>query len=202
MHHPDSGTAVGSDHFVVVLDVDEDTVRFHDPHGHPFATLSVDEFLATWRADTIGYATEPYAMRAGFQRTDVVDVRDALRRSLPAAVRWLDGCGGVGAAADWLGGAAAIERLAERVEAGLDDQIRGHLVYFAIRVGARRLADTSHWLADLGHHAAAGVADRQAQLVGGLQYDLVNGDSRAAAAALRRLAPTYQELSAALTAVM
>ena len=36
---PDSGTAIGSDHYVVVTGVENDVVRFHDPHGHPYATL-------------------------------------------------------------------------------------------------------------------------------------------------------------------
>jgi hypothetical protein len=66
LHHPDSGTAIGSDHYVVVTGVEDGIVRFHDPHGHPYATLPADDFIAAWRADSIGYATEPFTARAGF----------------------------------------------------------------------------------------------------------------------------------------
>ena len=39
LHQPGSGRAIGADHFVVVTEVTADTVCFHDPHGHPHATL-------------------------------------------------------------------------------------------------------------------------------------------------------------------
>lgn len=71
-------------------------------------------------------------------------------------------------------------------------------MHFAVRVGARRCADSAAWLSRLGHTAAAGVAERQARLVGGLQHPLVRGDRATAAGLLRRLAPTYGELDAAL----
>ena len=91
LHHPDSGTAIGSDHYVVVTGVEDGIVRFHDPHGHPYATLPADDFIAAWRADSIGYATEPFTARAGFQRVRDVDPATALRRALPMAARWLAG---------------------------------------------------------------------------------------------------------------
>jgi hypothetical protein len=73
-----------------------------------------------------------------------------------------------------------------------------HLVYFAIKVGARRLTDTATALSGIGHDQAAAVATRQARLVGSLQYDIVTRASESAAETLRRLAPTYDELAAAL----
>src|SRR5579862_2544282 len=108
LHRPDSGTAIGSDHYVVVTGVADGAVRFHDPDGHPYATLPADDFLTAWRADSIGYATEPFTARAGFERVRDVDPAAALRRALPAAARWL------------AGGAAGVGRLAELVEAGLE----------------------------------------------------------------------------------
>jgi len=69
-----------------------------------------------------------------------------------------------------LGGAAAIERLAEITEAGLQPWQHEYLVYFAIRVGARRLANAAACLASISPDQAAGIADEQAQLVGALQY--------------------------------
>ncbi len=91
LHHPGSGIAIGSDHYMVVTGVEKGLVRFHDPHGHPYATLPVGDFIAAWRADSIGYATEPFTARAAFQRVRDVDAATALRRALPMAARWLAG---------------------------------------------------------------------------------------------------------------
>jgi hypothetical protein len=187
---PGMGTPIGSDHFVVVLTVDDATVTLHDPHGHPYATLPLDAFVASWRAETVPYPSTPFTMRAGFHRVRDVDVEAAVRGSLPAAVRWLDASPDAG---------DTVERIAGLVAAGLDAQTHGHLVHFAVRVGARRLADASAWLGGIGYDTAAEIADAQARLLGGVQYDLVAGDQLAAAAALRKLAPTYTHLRAALT---
>jgi len=187
-HIPGMGTPIGADHFVTVIRVDEAMVTFHDPHGHPYATLPIDAFVAAWRAETVPYPSAPFTMRAGFHRTRGVEVTAALRRSLPDAVRWLAASGP----------GESVERLAGLVAAGLDDRTHGHLVHFAVQVGARRLADASMWLGTIGHDSAAEITDKQARLLGALQYDLVSGDRSAAAGALLALAPTYAQLRAVL----
>ena len=97
-----------------------------------------------------------------------------------------------------LGNGEAAEGLAGLVEAGCRDGLRGHLIYFAVRAGARRLADAADCLARVGYVDAAQIADRQARLIGSMQYPLVVGDDVAAAAALHSLAPTYEALRGAL----
>ncbi|WP_151484146.1 hypothetical protein [Streptomyces albicerus] len=195
LHQPWSpGIASGGDHWVVVLDVDDHRVLFHDPDGFPFATLPVDAFVAAWRAQLVDCAG-PFTMRGDFRRTDEVDVRTALRRSLPAALRRLTGPSPTGSS-------VAVERLATAVEAGLDDRTRGHLTGFAVRVGARRRADASRWLGELGASGAAAVTDHQARLLGRLQYDLVTGDTPSAAAGLRQLAGTYDALRTELASAV
>lgn len=191
-HHPGSGKVLDSDHFMVVTGVTDGVVHFHDPHGFPFATLSVDEFTAAWESVTFEYPAEPFTMRSGFRRVREVAVADALRASLPTARRLLTPVGE--------NPADAVERFAGLVAAGLTARHTGHLVHFAVRVGARRLADAAAWLARLGHAAAAAVAERQARLVGGLQHPLVREDRDAVTALLTHLAPTYAELDAALAA--
>jgi hypothetical protein len=191
-HHPGAGTAIGSDHFLVVTAVTDGVVQFHDPHGHPFATLPVEDFTAAWESVSFEYAAEPFTMWTRFRRIRPVPVLDAMRAALPVARRWLAPAGE--------SPAAAVERFAGLVAAGPTPGQTGHLVHFAVRVGARRLADASTWLARLGLHDAAAVAERQARLVGGLQHPLVRGDRDAAVALLRALGPTYRELDAALAA--
>ncbi|MGI8449303.1 MAG: hypothetical protein ACR2MP_19415 [Streptosporangiaceae bacterium] len=198
LHHPGSGTAIGSDHFVVVTAVEQDMVRFHDPHGHPHATLPASDFAAAWSAETIGYHPGPYTMRTSFRAVSHVDLPTALQRSLPAAVRWLTT--GQVATSGTLAGAAACQHLADLAGAGLEPWQRDHLGYFAIRVGARRLADAATWLTCIGATTAAEIADGQARLVGALQYPLVTDDRTATTGILRQLAPTYEHLRTALAA--
>ncbi|GHJ44154.1 hypothetical protein Cs7R123_14960 [Catellatospora sp. TT07R-123] len=197
-HLPGMNGPIESDHFVSVLAVGDGLVEFHDPHGHPYATLPVADFLTAWRADTIGYRTQAYTMRSGFQQLRAVTAEAALRASLPAARAWLHGRTDLPVPPGTLGGAAAAERFAQLAEAGLAPGLRAHLMWFAVRVGARRLADAATALSGLGLAAAAAVATRQARLVGSLQYDVVAERDRAVADTMRLLAPTYAELAAAL----
>lgn len=198
-HLPGMTGPIESDHFVAVLEVDDTLVRFHDPHGCPYATLPIPDFLAAWRADTIGYRTTPYTMRSDFHRVREVTVEAALRTALPGAAAWLRGRDDLPVPTGTIGGTAAVHRLADQVTGGLDEATRGHLANFAIRVGARRLADAATALASLGHDRAAAIATRQARLVGSLQHDIVAEQTTSAAQTLRQLAPTYDQLAAALS---
>ncbi|MFD1366415.1 hypothetical protein [Actinoplanes sichuanensis] len=193
-HVPGMTGPIRSDHFVVVLEVDGDVVRFHDPHGFPYATLPVPDFLAAWRADTIGYRDRPYTMRSGFDRVVAVRADAALRAALPGAAAWLRGRD-LPVPPGTVGGADGLYRLASQIDAGLEPSVRDHLIHFAVRVGARRLADAATGLAGIGLGPAAAIATGQARLVGSLQFDLVSGNDKAAAATLRRLAPTYSALA-------
>jgi hypothetical protein len=197
-HQPEMTGPIGSDHFVCVMEADDKLIRFHDPHGFPYATLPARDFLAAWRADTIPYKTTRYTMRTDFRRVRDVGPEAAVEAALPGAVAWLRGRDDLEVPPGTLGGADAARRLADLVSSGPDADMHGHLAYFAIKVGARRLADAATALGGLGHDQAAAVATRQARLVGSLQYDIVTGSNESAAQTLRQLAPTYDELAATL----
>lgn len=200
LNHPGFNQPIGADHFLLALDVDDDRVRYHDPHGFPHATLPVAAFLAAWRADTIGYKSTCYTIRSNFEQVRQVSEEAALLACLPHAAAWLTLRDDVEVPPGTVGGQDATDRLAEMVLAGLEPGIQGHMVHFAIRVGARRLTDAATALARLGLHEAAAVAGEQARLVGSLQYELVAGSAEWAAETLRRLGPTYATLAALLKA--
>jgi hypothetical protein len=196
-HQPEMSGPIGADHFVQVLEVTDDVVRFHDPQGHPYASLPPSTFLAAWRADTIAYPHQPYTLRTDFRRVRWVTPDAALRKLLPTALAWLRGIDAP-VPPGTLGGAAAANAFADQVAIGLAPDVRNHLLYFAVRLGARRLTDAAVAMASIGRHQAATILTRQAKLVGSLQYDLVVGENEAAANTLRTLAPTYEELASAL----
>lgn len=196
-HQPEMTGPIGADHYVVVLDVNDRRVLIHDPQGYPYAEVPIEDFLKAWCAETIDYGG-PYTMRTDFARIAEVTDADAVRASTPAAIKHLSMQTDQAMPPGSLGNGAAAERVAQLIEAGAGDGLREHLIYFAIRVGARRLSDTADCLLLAGLPEAAGIAATQARLVGSMQYPMVTGDFPSAAAALRDLAPTYDQLRAAL----
>lgn len=90
-----------------------------------------------------------------------VDAHEALRTSVPAAITWLNGRPDQ-APPGSLGTGEAARALAELAEAGLTDGQREEMMWFAVRVGARRLADAEHWLSQIGLQDAAAIAGAQA----------------------------------------
>ncbi|WP_027942104.1 hypothetical protein [Amycolatopsis taiwanensis] len=196
-YQPGKTGPIGADHYLVALAMDSEQVTVHDPQGYPYARLPLAEFTTAWRADTLDYG-RPYTMRANFTRRSRVDPADAIAASVPRAISWLSGKNGADMPPGSLGNGDAAVALAAHVESDCDEELREHLVHFAVRVGARRLADAAACLRQVGHLAAAAIATEQARLIGSLQYPLVTGDDAAAGDILRALALTYDELRVSL----
>lgn len=187
-HQPWSpGKAVGGDHWVVVVEVTDDSVVFHDPDGFPYATLPIQQFLEAWRADEITSVEGSYILRTGFERRHQVSVEDALRASLPYARDWLS-----------RDSQQAVEKMAAQLAAE-DDAVRGHLAGLAGPSGVRRLNDASIWLAAIGETEAATVAANLSRELGSLQFALTSRQFPRAAEILANLAPGYPKLQAALS---
>ncbi|MDR9857459.1 hypothetical protein RJP21_28090 [Paenibacillus sp. VCA1] len=196
-YQPGKNGAIGADHYLVVLAVDGGRVLMHDPQGYPYASLPLDDFMDAWRAETIDYGS-PFTMRTAFRQVRDVPEEEIIRASIPAAIRWLSMDGSHDLPAGSLGNGDAAERLAERIEAGCDSELRDDLIHFLIRVGTRRVADAATCLARVGHGQASQIAAEQAKLIGLLQYLLVVGEDATTASVLRELAPTYDRLREAL----
>ncbi|MDA0563610.1 hypothetical protein LG943_04585 [Streptomonospora sp. S1-112] len=203
----------------------DDHVVLHDPQGYPYARLPLADFTSAWSARTVDYGA-PFTVRANFRRTAHVRAEEAVAAAIPGAVDRLSGnpapavpapVPGDPAPGDpapapgavdpdpappvppgTLGNGDAALALADLLEAGGADGLRDHLVHFAVRVGARRLADAAACLRAAGRPEAAAVMTGQARLVGSLQHPLATGDFGTAATALRALAPTYDRLRDAL----
>jgi hypothetical protein len=196
-HQPDMKGPIGADHYVVVLDMNDEGVLMHDPQGYPYAFLPLADFVAAWRAETLTYG-KPFTMRTDFVRVRKVSELETIEASMPAAIRWLSMASERDMPAGSLGNGEAALALARLVENGCDEELRGHLVHFAVRVGARRAADAVTCLARIGFHEASRIAGEQARLIGSTQYPLVIRDFKSAAGVFEALAPTYDRLRAAL----
>lgn len=196
-YQPGPFGAIGADHYVVVLGIEGARLDLHDPHGYPYACIPVSEFMEAWKAEKIAYG-KPYMMQTDFERVEVVSEEEAIRRSLPNARKWLSMEGDHDMPPGSAGNAAAAEALAKKIESNFHPGVKNPLVYFAVRVGVRRLGDAATCLARIGYHEAAEIMAKQARLVGSLQYPLTVDDTKTAAKILRELAPTYDLLKVAL----
>ncbi len=164
---PQHAQLSGSDHFVVVLGVEGERVRVHDPDGYPCVAMPAVEFLRAWRAERVRYAQTPYAMRSGLPADAPPDARGhdrahPRRRAgrpgrRPGRARSLRRSAGV---------PAARGRPARR-----DGQAPGgHLTSFALPLAARRSHDAAAFLREAGHAEAAGLFERKAECFGEAQY--------------------------------
>ncbi|UNB51704.1 hypothetical protein [Mycolicibacterium sp. YH-1] len=196
-HQPGKVGPIGADHFVIVLRIDDDAATVHDPQGYPYARIPLADFTAAWRAETIDYG-EPYTMRTDFVRLTTISDTETIRASIRFARDRFSAVSATDMPAGHFANADAALALAEAVEGGIDDELRDHLTAFAVRVGARRLADAAACLRRAEFPQAAATLTEQARLVGSLQHPLVVGDNARVAATLRAVAPTYDELRAGL----
>ncbi|KAL7904979.1 NlpC/p60-like transpeptidase [Trichoderma velutinum] len=198
-YQPGNNGPIGADHYVVVLGIQDDMVDLHDPHGFPYASIPVSEFLTAWKTDSLGYGTS-YMMRSEFKHVRSFTEEDIIRCTLPNARRWLN-MKSVKASdmpSSSCGNGKAAERLAEMIQTNFHPGVKNPLIYFAVRVGARRLVDGATCLERVGLVDAAAIMARQARLVGRLQYPLTVGDVESAVKILSELAPTYDKLRDAL----
>ena len=198
-HQPNARGAIGADHYVVVLGIDNDTVEMHDPHGHPYATLPLHEFMAAWKTDSLDYG-KSYTMRTDFSQIEALAEEDIILRSIPNALKHisLQATGVDNMPPGSVANEAATKWLCDRIEVGLPDGMRAHLVYFAVQVGARRTIDAATCLSRVGYTRSAAVMDRIARTIGSLQYPLTQKRDEAAFAILQRLGPMYEEIRAIL----
>lgn len=195
-HQPESDRASGADHFVSVLEVGSDFVRLHDPQGHPWAALPLPLFMQAWQAEQIGYG-QPFTLRTGFQQVRPVDPLDAVKNLLPMSAQWLRGRD-LSVPPNTIGGRAGLEKLAQLTEQNFSDELRGMLVHFSIRLGARRKADAAQMLSLIGQQQAADVLQQQAMTLGALQFSALQREEKTLAQGFRTLGQLHEQLIQAI----
>jgi hypothetical protein len=145
-----------SDHFVLVTDCDEAGITVHDPSGYPYAPLSWPRLEPVWRADTIAYDPGHFPMWT---------VESAPSSPIRFDSAWRRAVSSLSATVE----AEAMPLLAERYRSAEVEALRGHLIWFALPLAARRWADASCALAgEPGRIESAQIAERIAAAFGRL----------------------------------
>jgi hypothetical protein len=168
-YNPATSNSPIGDHFLVAIGMEDDTLLVHDPAGYPCAIISWDQFCSAWRADGIAYRRGPYTLRHGFRRVREVKRDMMVQQSIPLvrqnAMRRSDE--GV------LRGAEALRSFAYDLRGKVPERVRGHLVWFALPLGARRCLDGSGFLVEAGLPDLARNFELQARLFGRMHTDAV-----------------------------
>ncbi|MGH7396808.1 MAG: hypothetical protein ACRELW_04660 [Candidatus Rokuibacteriota bacterium] len=167
---PQHAQLSGSDHFVVVLGVENERVRMHDPDGYPYAALPATEFLRAWKAERVRYGQVPYTMRSAFRQVRHPARDEMIARTLAVVRTSLAADPG---GPDHYGGPRAFRLLAADLRGAVAKRLAWHLTYFALPLAARRSHDAAAFLREGGRAAAAGFFERKARCFGEAQYAAV-----------------------------
>lgn len=185
----------GSDHFVVVLAVEGDQVRVHDPDGYPYAALPAVEFLRAWKAERVRYARAPYTMRSAFRQARRPTRDDMIARTLATVRTSLAADPG---GPDQYGGPRAFRLLAADLRGAVAKRLAGHLTLFALPLAARRSHDAALFLREAGRVEAAGILERKARCFAEAQYHAVQDRWEGAADLMENVADLEDALIHAL----
>ena len=185
----------GSDHFVVVLGVEGDRVRVHDPDGFPHATLPTGDFLRAWKAERVRYSHTTYAMRSGFRQLRHPARNEMIARTLCVMRANLAADPG---GPDQYGGPRAVRLLAADLRGTVAKRLAGHLTLFALPLAARRSHDAAAFLREAGQAEVAGLLERKARCFGEAQYWAVQERWEATADAMEAVAELEEALIRAL----
>jgi hypothetical protein len=191
----------GVDHFVLAYALDEQCVHLHDPAGYPHVSLSIDDLALAWRADRIAYRRGCYRSWAAPRRTEQPDEEQIYDRALRwfaecyrASRRSLEG----GPFRNFVFGSDAIRHCAASLRQGtVSGETRGHLVHFALQLGAKRALDYAAFF-DARDPELASAKRRQALLFGRGHTQAVADDWGGLATTLEELADVEDMLEAAL----
>lgn len=172
-YNPNYRFAGGSDHFLVVLAIEHEHVRVHDPKGFPYATLPLSELLQAWRAERLEHIDNAaYTLRSAFRQVETVSRQEMIARTLsfvPASLQRDPGGPAV------YGGVRALRMLAQTLHAEVPERLAEHLRYWALPLAVRRKLDSQAFLAEGQKPEAARLLDQQARLLGQAQYSATQG---------------------------
>jgi len=196
VYNPMRPRGPGVDHYVLILDERDGRYRLHDPAGFAHAQLGADELATAWRADTIDY-------RRGHYRS----WRHPRRIASPSAEAIFDGAMDrfrtLYRAAEKRGGCIGRDALQALAKAARDDTLdpgrRGHLLYFALPLGAKRALDYAAFF-DKRAPKLAEMKRRQAELFGACHTALGAGAMEKVAHQLDALAGLEPEIKQAILA--
>jgi hypothetical protein len=191
----------GVDHYVLVSELDADSVRVYDPAGYAAVSLSRDLFAESWRASSIAYWRGAFRAWCAPRRVRTPS-DDSVRQEAVAWFKTLHRQSeAIAAERGWPEGEQAIRHLARLArEQALNAAQTGHLRFFALPLGAKRALHFAEFFADVDQGIAA-LKRQQAGLFGDCHSRFMEDDTVGLAEGLEALATCEARLRDAILAL-
>jgi hypothetical protein len=200
-HNPLHMRMSGADHYVLAIAMDESGVKMHDPEGFPGVHLSFRQLELAWRAEKIGYRRGYYRYWSKPRRSQHPGM-DQLYQSTLQSFRQIYG------EAEKLAlrnknlkiDREAILTVARHVKVDkITPAERGFMVYFSLKLGARRALDFARFFSERNPDLAL-LKRKQAELFGRCQSEAVERRWSQVGESLTELADIEHQFRGALMA--
>ena len=141
-YNPDHKHLMDADHFVLVYDIDDNFVYIHDPEKFPHVFLKFEQLKRAWQGEGISYKRGYYRYTFAPKRIESPSNEEIYSRAISFfKTIYKDGELMTDKKKVEIGGEAVRSYAKYIRERGLDDRERGHFVYFALPLGAKRALD-------------------------------------------------------------
>lgn len=142
VYNPEHKYLMDADHFVLVYDIDDNFVYIHDPDKYPHVFLSFEQLKKAWQGEGISYKKGNYRYTFAPKRIENPSNEAIYSRAIGFfKTIYKDGELITEKKKIEIGGEAVRNYASYIKERGLDDKERGHFVYFALPLGAKRALD-------------------------------------------------------------
>lgn len=176
----------GADHYILVYKMTDKDIWLHDPAGFPCVSLSLENLKLAWQGDS-GYCQDVYRYWTIPKRTHSPS-QDKIYREALKLYKNIYYKGIKSAKNGFIVGKQAIMTYADRIAKHKFFNIEiGHLVYFALPLGAKRALDFSSFFAFKDKDLAE-LKQKQAKLFGQTQTFATTKNSLELAASLKKIA--------------
>jgi hypothetical protein len=194
-YDPDHTNSRGSDHAVVILGIESNTLIIHDPGGYVAVRMSIPDFIEAWRRDV--YTGKPFGLwQIGSQKqppTPETIWEETIKRARENFTWTMEV---INPEVTLLYGPNAIRQLAKDLQADPDRDL-SILKYFGWRVSAQRCLDSAFFIQDRLPEAAQ-IRWREAQIYGSLQTVTATSHKDQLPSLVEELAETEDAFIAAL----
>ena len=189
-YNPEHAYLEGADHFIVVLEIEGERLRVHDPAGYAYASLPMNDFMKSWCAERVPYGRVPFVGRSNFRPVEPVSRVQMIERTITFLRTHLPP---VQTDPNMVYSTSALRQLADDLRGEVSSDLGGHLLYFALPLAARRLDDASAFLIEGGQPQAAACLAQQSRLFGEMIYLATHKQWSEVAARIDQLIPLEEQ---------
>ncbi|MFD2444050.1 hypothetical protein ACFSO7_08630 [Bacillus sp. CGMCC 1.16607] len=146
-HLPNHKYLHGADHYVLVYDIDDQYIYFHDPAGYPYMLLPLDQFQKAWKAENIQHSRGYFRFWHSAKRQSHPSEEEIYRKAIVSfQTQYLNT-----EKKNFPNGSEAILEFSRSfISEDIPIGIIAHVTHFLFQLGAKRAIDFAHFFKD--HH--------------------------------------------------